>query len=203
MPRVRKAADDVTVIRKRAQRRIASLQKAGYTQSAKYLQDLLRATYQKQQGPAPLTSSTKSIAADRIREQSIERLKNAVQVAPTTRQARQNMMFRREMNLASAGFETSFGEVGKQKVKLFWAATRDIWAGLPNDARIPKILERFKTSSLEEAFNRVMTVQVEAYAKALGQVSAGWTDQSPEFIQALSEHGDDEKGVTKTYRSVR
>lgn len=203
MARARKAADEVTALRKRTQRRIASLQKAGYTQSAEYLQDLLRATYQKQQGPAARFTATKAPAADRMREESIERLKHAVQVAPTTRQARQNAMFKREMQLASAGFQTSLGAAGKQKVAVFWAATRDIWSGLPNEKREAAVLEKLGTSSLEDAYKQVMSKQVEAYAKSLGQTSDGWTDESPEFLQALSEPADDERSATKTYRSVR
>ena len=45
MPRARKAADEITALRKRAKRRIASLEKGGYTAQAEYLRDLLRSTY--------------------------------------------------------------------------------------------------------------------------------------------------------------
>lgn len=204
MPRARKAADEITALRKRAKRRIASLEKGGYTAQAEYLRDLLRSTYEKQVNfpISPRLSSGQS------REAALESLKRWAAPLPPTVQARKNQQFLTEMRLAGYGFDTSMlGGAAASKVKVFWAATRSIWGGHPNADRAQLVMDALGTNSMEEAFHKVMNQQAgayyEAYAQVMGTTSEGWTDESPEFEQALSEIGDDVKGQTRTYASVR
>lgn len=203
MPRAKKAADVITALRKRARRRIASLEKAGYTAQASYLRDLLESTYQKQAG----FPSLQKLGGQSV-ESAIEQLKRWAKPQAPTVQARKNQQFLTEMRLAGYGFETSaLGGAAASKVKVFWAATRNIWGGHPNADRAQLVMDALGTNSMEEAFHKVMNQQAgayyEAYAQVMGTTSEGWTDESPEFEQALSEIGDDMKGQTRTYASVR
>ena len=202
MPRAKKAADEITALRKRAKRRIASLEKEGYSSQANYLRDLLESTYEKAQSPRPKYLGGQS------REANIEALRRWATPLPKGLQERKNRQFLTEMRLASEGFATEkLGGAAKSKVKVFWAATRNIWGGMPNAMRVEAILRELGTDSLEDAYHQVMNQQAqayyEAYAEQLGSTSEGWTDESPDFEQALSEIGDDEKGDTRTYTSVR
>lgn len=196
MPRAKKAADVITALRKRANRRIASLEKAGYRSQAAYLQNLLNESYMGQQLPG------------RDREQVLKDLEKWAKPQPRTAQERRNLQFQTEMRMAAAGFPTDkFGDAAAAKVKVFWAATRDIWGGKPNAERVQAVLAKLKVTSLEEAYRIVMQQQAgayyEVYAEAMGTTSEGWTDESPEFEQALSEAEMDQKGGTLTYQSVR
>ena len=73
--------------------------------------------------------------------------------------ARDNALFARELNLASADLPSSLDKPnlsGKSQARIFWMSTRKLWMGVKPKRRYEAIMEAMGADSLRAAFDRVM-----------------------------------------------
>lgn len=93
--------------------------------------------------------------------------------------ARADRIFSYEMSAARQSDDTSLGDMGDAKVRIFYASTKHMWAGADPLARNNIIVRETGSKTLEEAYNKVMAQQADALdlAREMYQ-DMGWTDQS-------------------------
>lgn len=116
----------------------------------------------------------------RYDERIMRELAQVGQVKTTTRQTRANKITQNEMNLASMGDkDTSLGNEGLAKVKIFYKATEDLWLGVPLHKRNEAIMEKLGVSSLKAALEIVLAGQEEALAAAEEYFKQGGTGPAP------------------------
>lgn len=67
-------------------------------------------------------------------------------------------IFRQEMRIASKGVPSALGDLGREKVKIFWRYTQNIWQrpNVPPEKRLEVIMEAYGANSLSELFDTVM-----------------------------------------------
>lgn len=169
MSRARKAADVLTAKRKRVQRAINSIRKSivpGLTESERRA----RTDYVQR-----LENQLKQTYVGRIRNAALraEAYARANEIADAlTRQAatvrggggkrgerrRAFNIFKQEMRMASKGMPSALGEMGREKVKIFWRYTQDVWQKptVPADKRLETIMEAYGADSLSELFDTIM-----------------------------------------------
>lgn len=60
--------------------------------------------------------------------------------------------------MASKGMPSAFGEFGREKVKVFWRYTQNIWhkPNIPPDKRLEVIMRAYGANSLSELFDTIM-----------------------------------------------
>lgn len=91
--------------------------------------------------------------------------------------ARINEIFANEINrVRDGGDSLLIGPNAKQKVNIFFAATRDAWQGYPVDQRYDRIIAKTGSSNLREAFEKVMADQE---AQGVFDEDSGYTDEEP------------------------
>ena len=68
-------------------------------------------------------------------------------------------IFRIEMRMASKGQPSVLGELGREKVKIFWRYTQNIWQkpNISPDKRLEAVMKAYDADSLSELFNTIMT----------------------------------------------
>lgn len=169
MARARKTADVLTAKRKRVRRAINTIRKsitAGMPESERrartvYVQRLeteLKKTY---------------IGRVRNKQMRIEAYARANEIADQLskqaasvkggggkrgEQRRAFNIFRQEMRIASKGGLSVLGEFGREKVKIFWRYTQNIWqrADVPPDKRLEAVMKAYGATSLSELFETIM-----------------------------------------------
>ena len=169
MARARKAADVLTAKRKRVRRAINTIRKSiveGMPESERrartvYVQRLeteLRKTY---------------VGRTRNKQMRIDAYERANEIADTlTKQAatvkggggkrgeqrRAFNIFRQEMRIAAKGGPSALGEFGREKVKIFWRYTQNIWQrpDVPPDKRLESVMQAYGATSLSELFETIM-----------------------------------------------
>lgn len=169
MARARKTADVLTAKRKRVRRAINTIRKSiveGLPESERrartaYVQRLeteLQKTY---------------VGRIRNKQMRIDAYAHANEIADTlTKQAatvkggggrrgeqrRAFNIFRQEMRIASKGGPSALGEFGREKVKIFWRYTQNIWQrpDVPPDKRLEVVMQAYGATSLSELFDIIM-----------------------------------------------
>jgi hypothetical protein len=80
-------------------------------------------------------------------------------------------IFRQEMRMASKGAPSALGDLGREKVKIFWRYTQNIWQrpDVPPEKRLEVIMRDYDADSLSELFDTIMQRNEQAlqYAKRM------------------------------------
>lgn len=182
MARARKTADVLTAKRKRVRRAINTIRKSiveGMPESERRA----RTTYVQR-----LETELKKTYVGRVRDktQRAEAYARANEIADTlTKQAatvkggggkrgeqrRAVNIFRQEMRMASKDMPSALGELGREKVKIFWRYTQNIWhrPDVPPDKRLEAVMKAYGATSLNELFETIMERNTEAleYARKM------------------------------------
>ena len=60
--------------------------------------------------------------------------------------------------MASKGMPSALGEMGREKVKIFWRYTQNVWQkpDVPADKRLEAVMEAYGANSLSELFDTIM-----------------------------------------------
>jgi hypothetical protein len=169
MPRAHKQADLLTAKRKRVRRAINSLKKSitGTMPESEararraYIQRLetqLKHTY--------VGRVRNSVMRDELYQRANETADRLVQQVGEVRggkgrareRARSFNIFREEMRMASKGMPSALGELGREKVKVFWRYTQNIWqkSNVPPNKRLEVIMKAYDAESLSELFDTIM-----------------------------------------------
>ena len=169
MPRAHKQADVLTAKRKRVRRAINTIRKsitAGIPESERrartaYVQRLeteLKKTYVGRVRNKQMRTEAYARAneiADRLSKQAA-----TVKGGGGKRgeQRRAFNIFRQEMRIASKGGMSALGEFGREKVKIFWRYTQNIWQrpDVPPDKRLDTVMKAYGATSLSELFETIM-----------------------------------------------
>lgn len=169
MPRAHKRADVLTAKRKRVRRAINTIRKSiveGMPESERRA----RTVYVQR-----LETELKKTYVGRIRNKQmrVDAYARANEIADAlTKQAetvkggggrrgeqrRAYNIFRQEMRLASKGGPSALGEFGREKVKIFWRYTQNIWQrpDVPPDKRLEAVMQAYGATSLSELFETIM-----------------------------------------------
>lgn len=180
MPRAHKQADVLTAKRKRVRRTINSLKKSITDNMPEseararrvYIQRLetqLKNTYVGRTRNAAMRNELYQRAnekADALLQQ-IEGVRGGKGRAKE--RARSFNIFREEMRMASKGIPSALGDLGREKVKVFWRYTQNIWqkSNVPPNKRLETIMQAYDADSLSELFDTIMqrNEKVLEYAK--------------------------------------
>lgn len=169
MPRAHKQADVLTAKRKRVRRAINSLKKSITDTMPESEANARRAYIQR------LETQLKHTYVGRVRHNGMrdelyqranETADRLVQQVGEVRggkgrareRARSFNIFREEMRMASKGMPSALGELGRQKVKVFWRYTQNIWqkSNVPPNKRLEAIMKAYDADSLGELFDTIM-----------------------------------------------
>lgn len=169
MPRAHKRADVLTAKRKRVRRAINSLKKSITHNMPESEANARRAYIQR------LETQLKNTYVGRIRNAAVrdelyqranETADKLVQQVGEVRggkgrareRARSFNIFREEMRLASKGMPSALGDLGREKVKVFWRYTQNIWQkpNVPPNKRLETIMKAYDADSLSELFDTIM-----------------------------------------------
>ena len=180
MPRAHKRADGLTAKRKRVRRAINSLKKS-ITDNMPESEARARRVYIQR-----LETQLKNTYVGRIRnvamrdeayQRANENADKLVRQVGEVRggkgrareRARSFNIFRNEMRLASKGIPSALGDLGREKVKIFWRYTQNIWQrpDVPPNKRLEAIMKAYDADSLSELFDAIMQRNEKAleYAK--------------------------------------
>lgn len=169
MPRARKQADVLTAKRKRVRRAINTIRKsitAGMPESERRA----RTAYVRR-----LETELSKTYVGRIRNKQmrIDAYARANEIADTLagqaatvkggggrrgERRRAFNIFRQEMRMAAKGGPSALGEFGREKVKIFWRYTQNIWQrpDVPPDKRLEAVMKAYGATSLSELFETIM-----------------------------------------------
>ena len=169
MPRARKQADILTAKRKRVQRAINTIRKS-ITDAMPESERRARTMYVQR-----LETGLKQTYVGRIRNRQLraeayarakENADKLARVAETVKggggkrgeRRRSFNIFRQEMRVASKGAPSALGDLGREKVKIFWRCTQNIWQrpDVPPEKRLEVIMEAYGANSLSELFDTIM-----------------------------------------------
>lgn len=169
MPRARKQADILTAKRKRVRRAINTIRKSitpGMPESERHA----RTMYVQR-----LETSLKQTYVGRVQNKQLrveayaramENADKLVRQAETVKggggkrgeRRRSFNIFRQEMRMASKGAPSALGDLGREKVKIFWRYTQNIWQrpDVPPEKRLEIIMKAYGANSLSELFDTIM-----------------------------------------------
>lgn len=169
MSRARKQADILTAKRKRVKRAINTIRKSITPQMPEserharmmYVQRLetgLKQTYVGRVQNKQLRVDAYARAmenADKLARQA-ETVKGGGGKRGERR--RSFNIFRQEMRMASQGVPSALGDFGREKVKIFWRYTQNIWQrpDVPPEKRLEVIMKAYGAKSLSELFDTIM-----------------------------------------------
>ena len=180
MPRAHKQADVLTAKRKRVRRAINSLKKSITDTMPESEANARRAYIQR------LETQLKNTYVGRVRNSGMrdelyqranETADKLVQQVSGVRggkgrareRARSFNIFREEMRMAAKGMPSALGDLGREKVKVFWRYTQNIWqkSNVPPNKRLEAIMQAYDADSLSELFDTIMqrNEKVLEYAK--------------------------------------
>lgn len=169
MPRARKQADILTAKRKRVRRAINTIRKS-ITPRMPESERHARMMYVQR-----LETNLKQTYVGRVQNRQLrveayaramENADKLVRQAETVKggggkrgeQRRSFNIFRQEMRVASKGMPSALGDLGREKVKIFWRYTQNIWQrpDVPPEKRLEVIMEAYGANSLSELFDTIM-----------------------------------------------
>ena len=169
MPRAHKRADVLTAKRKRVRRAINTIRKS-ITEGMPESERRARTVYVQR-----LETELQKTYVGRIRNKQmrIDAYARANEIADALteqvatvkggggrrgEQRRAFNIFRQEMRIASKGGPSSLGEYGREKVKIFWRYTQNIWQrpDVPPDKRLEAVMRAYGATSLSELFETIM-----------------------------------------------
>lgn len=169
MPRARKQADILTAKRKRVRRAINTIRKS-ITPRMPESERHARMMYVQR-----LETNLKQTYVGRVQNRQLrveayaramENVDKLVRQAETVKggggkrgeQRRSFNIFRQEMRVASKGMPSALGDLGREKVKIFWRYTQNIWQrpDIPPEKRLEVIMEAYGANSLSELFDTIM-----------------------------------------------
>lgn len=169
MPRARKQADILTAKRKRVRRAINTIRKS-ITPRMPESERHARMMYVQR-----LETSLKQTYVGRVQnrqlraEAYVRAMENATKLARQAEtvkggggkrgeQRRSFNIFRQEMRVASKGMPSALGDLGREKVKIFWRYTQNIWQrpDVPPEKRLEVIMKAYGANSLSELFDTIM-----------------------------------------------
>nr|DAU67863.1 MAG TPA: hypothetical protein [Bacteriophage sp.] len=193
MPRARKQADILTAKRKRVRRAINTIRKS-ITPRMPESERHARMMYVQR-----LETNLKQTYVGRVQNKQLrveayaramENADKLVRQAETVKggggkrgeQRRSFNIFRQEMRVASKGMPSALGDLGREKVKIFWRYTQNIWQrpDVPPEKRLEVIMEAYGANSLSELFDTIM----QRNEKVL------------EYIKNMKMHADDLEDYT-------
>lgn len=169
MPRARTQADILTAKRKRVQRAINTIRKS-ITGTMPESERRARTAYVQRLETGLKQTYVGRVQNKQLRVEAYARaMENAAKLA---RQAetvkggggkrgerrRSFNIFRQEMRVASKGVPSALGDLGREKVKIFWRYTQNIWQrpDVPPERRLEVIMEAYGANSLSELFDTIM-----------------------------------------------
>lgn len=169
MPRARKQADILTAKRKRVKRAINTIRKS-ITPRMPESERHARMMYVQRLETALKQTYVGRIQNRQLRTEAYTRaMENAgklVRVVETVKggggkrgeRRRSFNIFRHEMRMASKGVPSALGDLGREKVKIFWRYTQNIWQrpDVPPEKRLEVIMEAYGANSLSELFDTIM-----------------------------------------------
>lgn len=169
MPRARKQADILTAKRKRVRRVINTISKSitpGMPESERHA----RMMYVQR-----LETNLKQTYVGRIQNKQLRveayarAMENADKLVRQTEtvkggggkrgeRRRSFNIFRQEMRVASKGMPSALGDLGREKVKIFWRYTQNVWQrpDVPPEKRLEVIMRAYGADSLSELFDVIM-----------------------------------------------
>lgn len=169
MPRARKQADVLSAKRKRVQRAINTIRKS-ITGTMPESERRARTAYVQRLETQLKQTYVGRIRHDALRTEAYARANEAADML--TRQVatvrggggkrgerrRSFNIFRQEMRLASKGVPSALGDLGREKVKIFWRYTQNIWQrpDVPPENRLEVIMKAYGANSLSELFDTIM-----------------------------------------------
>lgn len=169
MPRAHKQADVLTAKRKRVRRAINSLKKSITDTMPESEANARRAYIQRLETQLKHTyvgHARHSGMRDELYQRANETADRLVQQVGEVRggkgrareRARSFHIFREEMRMASKGIPSALGELGREKVKVFWRYTQNIWqkSNVPPNKRLEAIMKAYDADSLSELFDTIM-----------------------------------------------
>lgn len=180
MPRAYKQADVLTAKRKRVRRAINSLKKSITKNMPESEANARRAYIQRLETQLKHTYIGRvrnSGMRDELYQRANETADKLVQQVSGVRggkgrareRARSFNIFREEMRMASKGMPSALGDLGREKVKVFWRYTQNIWqkSNVPPNKRLEVIMKAYDAESLSELFDTIMQRNEKAleYAK--------------------------------------
>lgn len=169
MPRVRKQADILTAKRKRIRRAINTIRKSitplmpeserhARMVYAQRLETDLKQTYVGRIQNKQLRAEAYARAIEQA--DKLGRRAETVKGGGGKRGERRRSfnIFRQEMRMASKGVPSALGDLGREKVKIFWRYTQNIWQrpDVPPEKRLEVIMRAYDADSLSELFDDIM-----------------------------------------------
>jgi hypothetical protein len=180
MPRAHKQADVLTAKRKRVRRTINSLKKS-ITDTMPESEARARRVYIQRletQLKNTYVGRTRNAAVrDELYQRANEKADELIRQTEDVRggkgrakeRARSFNIFRNEMRMASKGMPSALGNLGREKVKVFWRYTQNIWqkSNVPPNKRLETIMKAYDADSLSELFDTIIqrNEKVLEYAK--------------------------------------
>lgn len=169
MARARKQADVLTAKRKRVRRAINSLKKSINANMPESEARVRRAYIGRLESQLKNTyvGRTKNPAMrnelyQRANEKADKLVRQAAEVRGGRGRARERArsfnIFRTEMRMASKGMPSALGDMGREKVKVFWRYTQNVWQkpNIPPNKRLEAIMQAYDADSLSELFDTIM-----------------------------------------------
>lgn len=180
MPRAHKQADILTAKRKRVRRAINSLKKSITATMPESEANARRAYIQRLETQLKNTyvgrvrnSGMRNELYQRANETADKLVRQVGEVRGGKGRARERArsfnIFREEMRMASKGMPSALGDLGREKVKVFWRYTQNIWqkSNVPPNNRLEVIMKAYDADSLSGLFDTIMqrNEKVLEYAK--------------------------------------
>ena len=169
MPRAHKQADLLTAKRKRVRRAINTLKKSITDNMPESEANARRAYIQRLETQLKHTYVGRvrnSGMRDELYQRANEAADKLVRQVGDVRggkgrareRARSFNIFREEMRMASKGMPSALGDLGREKVKVFWRYTQNIWqkSNVPPNKRLEVIMKAYDADSLSELFDTIM-----------------------------------------------
>lgn len=169
MPRAHKRADVLTAKRKRVRRAINSLKKSITDNMPESEARARRAYIQRLETQLKNTYvgrirnvAMRDEAYQRANENADKLVRQVGEVRGGKGRARERArsfhIFREEMRMASKGMPSALGDLGREKVKVFWRYTQNIWqrSNVPPNKRLEAVMKAYDADSLSALFDTIM-----------------------------------------------
>lgn len=116
----------------------------------------------------------------------VNRFTKKIQDYQTVKNGKITAITKEKINLASKGTLES-GLFTRENSKIFYRATQDIWQGKIGDKNA-LIIEKLGVRNLEDAYEEILSEQVDAVEAAKGGAKAsGWSDQNEGFYEEIGQ----------------
>lgn len=180
MPRAHKQADVLTAKRKRVRRTINSLKKSitdTMPESEAHARRVYIQRLETQLKNTYVGRTRDAAMRDELYQRANEKADVLIRQTESVRggkgrakeRARSFNIFRNEMRMASKGLPSALGDLGREKVKVFWRYTQNIWqkSNVPPNKRLETIMQAYDADTLSELFDTIMRRNEKAleYAK--------------------------------------